>query len=208
MQDNFPPSSLQMAELLNVSRETLDRLEIFEKLLRRWQKTINLVGTSTLNDIWRRHFLDCGQICNLTPLHMKNVVDIGSGAGFPGLVVSIISGCSTTLIEADKRKAAFLREASRATFSNASVLAERAENIKASPADVVTIRALAPIARLLELSEPWVLPGGECYFLKGASVEDELTDAKHFWDIKYELFPSLSSPEGTIVCVKEFNRVC
>ena len=105
MQDNFPLSSLQMAELLNVSRETLDRLEIFEKLLRRWQKTINLVGTSTLNDIWRRHFLDCGQICNLTPLHMKNVVDIGSGAGFPGLVVSIISGCSATLIEADKRKA-------------------------------------------------------------------------------------------------------
>ena len=208
MRDNFPMSSSHLAEELNVSRETMDRLKVFEKLLRKLQKTINLVGTRTLKYIWRRHFLDCGQICTLTPLQMKTVVDLGSGAGFPGLVVSIISGCSVTLVEADKRKAAFLREVSRATFSNTIVLAERAEDIKASPADVVTARAVAPITRLLELSEPWVLPGGECYFLKGASVEDELTDAKHFWDIKYELFPSLSSPEGTIVCVKEFNRVC
>ena len=145
MRDNFPMSSSHLAEELNVSRETMDRLKVFEKLLRKWQKTINLVGTRTLNDIWRRHFLDCGQICTLTPLQMKTVVDLGSGAGFPGLVVSIISGCSVTLVEADKRKAAFLREVSRATFSNTIVLAERAEDIKASPADVVTARAVAPI---------------------------------------------------------------
>jgi 16S rRNA (guanine527-N7)-methyltransferase len=194
------------ASALNVSRETLDRLQAFETLLREWQKTINLVGERTLDDIWRRHFLDSGQLCRLI-MDAKTIVDIGSGGGFPGLVLAIMSGGHVTLIEADHRKAAFLREASRVTAADTEVIAGRAEAVPVTPADAVTGRAVAPLAKLLQLAKPWVRPGGACYFLKGSNVEDELTDAKRLWDIDYELVQSLSDPTGTIVCVKEFYRV-
>ncbi|MCZ6589405.1 MAG: class I SAM-dependent methyltransferase, partial [Alphaproteobacteria bacterium] len=104
-------TSSEFASVLNVSRETLERLEEFETLLRHWQKTINLVGARTLDDVWRRHFLDSGQLCRLMP-DATSVVDIGSGGGFPGLVVAIIYGAHVTLVEVDNRKAAFLREVS------------------------------------------------------------------------------------------------
>ena len=201
-----PMTASEFASVLDVSRETLERLEEFETLLRHWQKTINLVGSRTLDDVWRRHFLDSGQLCRLMP-GARSVVDIGSGGGFPGLVVAIISGAHVTMVEADNRKAAFLREASRATSADTAVIVGRAESVLATPAAVVTARAVAPLAKLLSLAAPWVRHGGHCYFLKGSSVEDELTDARRLWDIDYELVPSLSDPSGTILCVKEFHRV-
>lgn len=202
-----PPMTVsEFASALDVSRETIERLEVFEALLRRWQKTINLVSASALDDVWRRHFLDSGQLCRLMP-GVKAVVDIGSGAGFPGLVVAIISGVRVTLVEADNRKAAFLREASRETGADTEVVAGRAETAPATPAEAVTARAVAPLTRLLPLAEPWLQPGGRCYFLKGGAVEDELTDASRIWDIEYDMVPSLSDPSGAILCVKEFSRV-
>ena len=201
-----PMTASEFASVLDVSRETLERLEEFETLLRHWQKTINLVGARTLDDVWRRHFLDSGQLCRLLP-STTSVVDIGSGGGFPGLVVAIISGAHVTLVEADNRKAAFLREVSRATLAETEVIVGRAEAVLATPAAAVTARAVAPLAKLLSLAAPWVQPGGHCYFLKGSSVDDELTDARRLWDIDYELVPSLSDPSGTILCVKEFHRV-
>ena len=197
---------MDFASILNVSRETIERLEIFETLLRKWQQTINLVGARTLDDVWRRHFLDSGQVCRLLG-SANSVVDIGSGGGFPGLVIAIVSGIPVTLVEADNRKAAFLREVSRATAADTQVIAGRAESVTAAPADAVTVRAVAPLVKLLTLAEPWVRPGGSCFFLKGATVEDELTDARRFWDINFDLVPSLSDPTGTILCVKEFHRV-
>jgi 16S rRNA (guanine527-N7)-methyltransferase len=196
----------EFASILDVSRETLERLRAFESLLRQWQKTINLVGVRTLDDVWRRHFLDSGQLCRLMP-EAKTVVDIGSGAGFPGLVVAIISGTPATLVEADNRKAAFLREASRVTATDTEVIVGRAESVPATRADTVTIRAVAPVTKLLSLAEPWIAPGGQCYFLKGSTVADELTDASQLWDINYALVPSLSDPTGAIVQIKEFRRV-
>jgi 16S rRNA (guanine527-N7)-methyltransferase len=175
-------------------------------VLFRSQKTVNLIGTRTLDDLWRRHFLDSGQLCRLMQ-NAKTVTDIGSGGGFPGLVVAIMSGAHVALVEADNRKAAFLREASRLTAANTEVIAGRAEKVPATPADAVTGRAVAPLAKLLFLAEPWIRPGGRCYFLKGAAVEDELTDARLIWDINCELVPSLSDPTGSILCVKEFRRV-
>lgn len=201
-----PMTAAEFASVLDVSRETMERLEIYETMLRKWQKTINLVGARTLDDVWRRHFLDSGQVCRLMR-NVKTVVDIGSGGGFPGLVVAIISGVPVKLVEADNRKAAFLREVSRATSADTQVIAGRAETVSATPADAVTVRAVAPLAKLLNLAEPWIKPGGHCYFLKGAAVEDELTDARQFWDITFDLVPSLSDPTGTILCVKEFHRV-
>jgi len=201
-----PMTASEFASALDVSRETMERLETYEALLRRWQKTINLVSAGTLDDVWRRHFLDSGQLCQLMS-GAKTVVDIGSGGGFPGLVVAIISGACVTLVEADNRKAAFLREVSRETGADTEVIAGRAEIAPAAPAEAVTARAVAPLDKLLSLAEPWLSPGGLCYFLKGGSVEDELTDASRIWDINYDLAPSLSDPSGAILCVKEFSRV-
>jgi 16S rRNA (guanine527-N7)-methyltransferase len=196
----------EFAAALNVSRETLGRLEIYEAMLRQWQKTINLVGGGTLDDVWRRHFLDSGQLCRMMGT-VKTVADIGSGGGFPGLVVAIISGSHVTLVESDNRKAAFLREVSRETAADTEVIAGRAEAVTPTPAEAVTARAVAPLAKLLPLAEPWLEPGGRCYFLKGGTVEDELTDASKIWDIEYDMLPSLSDPSGAILCVKEFSRV-
>lgn len=201
-----PMTALEFATALDVSRETLARLQAFESLLRQWQTTINLVSARTLDDIWRRHFLDSGQLCPLIS-DAQSIVDIGSGAGFPGLVVTIMTGAPVTLIEADQRKAAFLREAARITRATPAIIAGRAEAVRSFPADVVTARAVAPLAKLLALAEPWVKPGGRCYFLKGSSVEEDLTDAETLWNITYDLTPSLSDPAGAIVCVKEFRRV-
>ena len=202
-----PPMTMSdFALALDVSRETLERLEVFETMLRQWQKTINLVSARTLDDVWRRHFLDSGQICPLLG-PVDKIADIGSGGGFPGLVVAIMTGVRVTLVESDNRKAAFLREVSRATSADTCVVAGRAESVPATPADAVTVRALAPLSRLLFLVEPWIRPGGHCYFLKGGAIEDELTDARKIWDINYDMFPSVSDPTGTILCVKEFHRV-
>jgi 16S rRNA (guanine527-N7)-methyltransferase len=194
------------ASALNVSRETLDRLEMFESMLRRWQKTINLVGTRSLDDVWRRHFLDSAQLCHLLK-DVETVADIGSGGGFPGLVIAIMTDAHVTLIESDHRKAAFLREASREAGAQTTIIAERAEVATATPAEAVTARAVAPVEKLLSLAKPWIRPGGQCFFLKGAAVEEELTDARQFWDISFDLVPSLSDPAGSILCVKEFHHV-
>jgi len=201
-----PMTASEFATALNVSRETLARLETYEAMLREWQKTINLVGAGTLKDVWRRHFLDSGQLCGLLP-GVERIADIGSGAGFPGLVVAIVSGAHAVLIESDNRKAAFLREVARATGADAAVIAGRAEAVPPTPVEAVMARAVAPLSRLLALAEPWLQPGGRCYFLKGTAVEEELTDASRIWNIDYDRVPSLSDASGTILCVKEFSRV-
>jgi 16S rRNA (guanine527-N7)-methyltransferase len=204
---NQPPMTVSdFASALDVSRETLDRLEVFESMLRRWQNTINLVGVRSLDDVWRRHFLDSAQLCRLLG-DTKTIVDIGSGGGFPGLVIAIMTAARVTLIESDQRKAAFLREVSRETKADTNIIAERAEIATATPAEAVTARAVAPVEKLLSLAKPWIRPGGQCFFLKGASVAEELTDARQFWDISFELVPSLSDPAGSILCVKEFHYV-
>ena len=205
MNGQTPMSAAEFAAVLDVSRETLERLQAYEALLRQWQKTVNLVSAKSLDDVWRRHFLDSGQLCRLLA-DAKSVADIGSGAGFPGLVVAIMAGAQVTLVEADNRKAAFLREASRLTAADTKIIAGRAENEPPTPVEAIIARAVAPLEKLLSLAEPWLQPGGRCYFLKGATIENELTDARRVWDINYDVVPSLSDPAGTILCVKEFHR--
>lgn len=206
MATGAPMSASEFAAALNVSRETLQRLQAYAELLRKWQARINLVASASLTDLWRRHFLDSGQLCPYVKAN-DSLVDIGSGAGFPGLVVAIMTNCRATLVESDQRKAAFLREASRVTNADTKVVAARAESAEPAPAEVVTARAVAPLERLLALAEPWLAPGGRCLFLKGAAIRAELTDASRFWNINYDLIPSMSDPAGVIVHVKEFQRV-
>ncbi|MGE5539750.1 MAG: 16S rRNA (guanine(527)-N(7))-methyltransferase RsmG [Gemmatimonas sp.] len=201
----------EFASLAGVSRETLDRLDSYLQLLRKWNGAINLVGVSTLADPWRRHFWDSAQLLPLLPSSDQPsvVVDLGSGGGFPGLVLAIVAGdrISAHLVESDRRKATFLREAARATGTDVAVHSERAETA-ANPvkADVITARALAPVEVVLELADAYVQPSTQFLLLKGSQTHKELTAAAKDWKMDVELHPSRSDPSGFIVQIKRATR--
>ena len=190
--------------MTGVSRETLDRLASHLDLLRRWQKRINLVGTATLCDPWRRHMLDSAQLAPLVPAGAR-LADLGSGAGFPGLVLAILRGGPVHLIESDARKAAFLREAVRITGAPAEVHNARAEQLDLK-ADIVAARACAPLDRLLGLALPLLAPGGLCLFLKGARVEEEVSEARTAWKMALRRRRSRSAPDGVVLEVSRLSR--
>lgn len=190
-----------------VSRETLDRLAAYEATLRKWQPKINLVGPSTLPDAWRRHFLDSAQLLPLLPEGTRVLVDLGSGAGFPGLVLAILGVPEVHLIESDSRKCAFLREAARAADARVTVHNKRIEAAPPIVADVVTARALAPLNDLLGWAHPFIGNRGVAVFPKGQNVADELTDTTKYWMMRTERFDSRTDPTGTILRVSGIARV-
>jgi 16S rRNA (guanine527-N7)-methyltransferase len=193
----------------NVSRETLARLERYLELLGKWTQAINLVAKSTLEDPWRRHFLDSAQLYDLLPPKPTNrnrvLVDLGSGAGFPGLVLAIMGAGTTHLIESDRRKATFLREVARATDTEVTVHDRRIEAVPPFAADVVVARACAPLDRLLGYAAPFLRPGEaaatRCLFLKGRRVDEELTEAIKAWTLSVKHFPSRADPAGTVLSI-------
>jgi 16S rRNA (guanine527-N7)-methyltransferase len=202
-----PPLSREaFAASLGVSRETLDRLTVYLDLLHRWQRAINLVGPATLADPWRRHILDSAQLLTHLPAGTTSLVDLGSGAGFPGMVLAVLGVPGVVLIESDRRKAQFLREVARATGTEVTVRAERIENLAGWPADVVTARALAPLPRLLPLAERFLAADSVCLFLKGYNAERELTQALKSWHMVPEMFASLSAPTGTVLKLRGVGR--
>jgi len=210
-----------------VSRETGDRLRTYLALLEKWQRSINLVGRQTLQDPWRRHFLDSAQLHPLILEHRNRagdddvtrsapsppvVVDLGSGAGFPGLVLAILGQLRVHLMESDRRKCAFLQEVVRATESDATIHPLRIEQVDppailgAALADCVTARACAPLDRLLGLAQPFLSRNGFCLFLKGRTVTEELTVAQKSWKINHALLDSASDAEGKILKITELRR--
>jgi 16S rRNA (guanine527-N7)-methyltransferase len=191
---------------VDVSRETLDRLSLYLELLRRWQGAVNLVGASTLGDPWRRHILDCGQIAPHVPPTGKIVLDLGSGAGLPGLVLAVLGVPGVHLVESHVRKAQFLREAARLTQVPVTIHAARIEELRNMAADVVTARALAPLPRLLELAAPALAPHGLCLFLKGQTALDELTAARQSWHMHSEIVPSRSGSRGVLLKLEGVGR--
>lgn len=196
------------AAAAGVSRETFERLSAYIDLLRRWNERIDLVAPSTMADPWRRHMLDSAQIAPLLPpCAGRRLVDLGSGAGFPGLVLAILGVGEVHLVESDHRKAAFLREAARVTATPVTVHAVRAEGRPVTEADVVTARALAPLARLLPLAAPLLKTGGVAVFPKGRQVDNELTEAARHWKMVVERFPSRSDPGGTVLRLEGIDRV-
>ena len=195
------------AEQVPVSRETLDRLAAYLDLLRRWQHTINLVGSGTLDDPWRRHILDSAQLVRFMPDSARCLVDLGSGAGLPGIVLAILGVPEVHLIESDRRKAAFLREAARATAAPATVHAVRIEAAPPLAADVVAARALAPLPQLLPLAARFATPATRCLFLKGRRAETELTEAARGWTMEVQRQPSLSDAEGSVLIISGLQRV-
>lgn len=196
------------AAAFDVSRETMDRLRILDELLLRWTRRINLIGNATIADRWRRHFADSAQLAAHLPEDAKTLVDLGAGAGFPGLVLAAMRGqLQATLLESDARKAAFLQSAIRETGVNAVVRAERIERVEAFPRDVIVSRALAPLPRLLGYARRFAAPGTVCLFHKGAAVESELTEARLHWHIRCVRHPSVIDPGGAILEIREFDRL-
>jgi 16S rRNA (guanine527-N7)-methyltransferase len=198
------------ADHFGVSRETIDKLSTYEALLRQWQKTINLVAPSTLDAIWSRHFADSAQLLALAPPDARRWLDLGSGAGFPALVLAIMLAdrpdAKVTLIESDTRKAAFLGEVARRTGAPVDIRPERIEKVatqsKLGPVDVITARALAPLPRLLELAAPAFSDHTVGLFLKGREAETEVDAARERWTFAGELQPSVTDVSGRIVVVR------
>lgn len=191
----------------NVSRETLDRLTIYADLLRAWQPRINLVGPSTLADLWRRHMLDSAQIAPLVPDNTRSLVDLGSGAGFPGLVLAIMGVAEKVhLVESDARKCAFLREVAARTETSIDLHNVRIEHGPTMKADVITARALAPMKKLLPLVEPYVTPTTTCLFHKGARADDELTEVGKLWIMRADRLVSVTDANAVILRITELRR--
>jgi 16S rRNA (guanine527-N7)-methyltransferase len=202
-----PLTPAGFAAATGVSRETLERLEGYAALLAKWQKAINLVARDSLADLWRRHMLDSAAIWPLIPQNSRVLVDLGSGAGFPGLILAILGVPEVHLVESDARKCAFLSEAAR-LFAPQPVKVHRGriETIEPVAADVVTARALADLDTLLGYAKPFVKPDGVCLFLKGRQAGDELTLASQRWTMTTERFPNPAEPSGIILRIKGLHQ--
>ncbi|MDC0189613.1 16S rRNA (guanine(527)-N(7))-methyltransferase RsmG [Rhodospirillales bacterium] len=192
---------------ISVSRETLAQLKEFVHLLLHWQKTLNLIGSTTVVDIWRRHILDSAQIFRfLNPPGC--LVDLGSGAGFPGIVLAIMGYPAVKLIESNGKKCAFLRNASHSLEINVEVIQCRIEDYQPTKrAAYITSRALASLEKLLIYSGPLISRQGKCLFLKGANVIPELTKAKKNWNMNVQKHISMSNPRGIVLEIAELTSI-
>lgn len=188
-----------VAAALDLDATTLARLDAYAEVLAKWQRKVNLIGPATLPTLWDRHLLDCAQLRRFVPPTARDLVDMGSGAGLPGLVLAILGVPGVILIEADKRKAAFLREAARVTGVAVEVRAERLETTAKTAVDVVTARALAPLAQLLAWADGFVGPSTTCLFAKGADADRELTEAARDWRMNVARHPSLTHADGVVL---------
>ena len=200
MKHNEDPRLAQLPDSIRA------RLDLFAGLLVRWNSRINLVASRDLPNLWSRHIADSLQLVPLIPKHVP-FTDLGSGAGFPGLVIAICTGNPATLVEADTRKASFLREAARETGTDIAIVNRRIEHASLPPARVITARALAALPLLLHWAEPLLDPEGFCLFLKGRKAEDELTDAAVNWHMTIARTPSLTDPEGVILTLSHIRRI-
>ena len=201
-----PLSPRALADQLEIPGEALDRLEIYVGLLRKWQRRINLVSSASLADVWRRHILDSAQLLPLIPPGARVILDMGSGAGFPGLVLAILRGFQIHLVESDTRKCVFLHEVNRATNGGVIVHNQRIETLDPFPVDVVTARALAPLVDLLEYASPFLEKNAFCLFQKGKKAEEELTEAKKKWKIDITRIQSASDSSGTVLLLGDIAR--
>jgi 16S rRNA (guanine527-N7)-methyltransferase len=198
-------------ERLNVSRESHERLTILVALLLDWQKHINLISPATIPDVWNRHVIDSVQLLSLIPAGVTAIADLGSGAGFPGLVLAATHPATVHMFESNGKKAAFLSEALRQMKCAGVVHRDRLEPLQASAhmpnVQVVTARAFAPMPLLLSLAEPFMRKGAIALFHKGQDVAAELEEAAKSWQVVYKKHPSEIDSLSVIVEVKELTRV-
>lgn len=199
-------------QAFSVSRETVEKIEIYGEKIRTWQKAVNLVAPKTLDDIWHRHFADSAQLLPLIPPAIKSLADFGSGGGFPGLVLAIClqdlrPEVKISLVESDQRKAAFLRDVAGAVDNPVQILSTRIEDDatkrEIGAVDLISARALAPLDRLLGLIFPFCHESTVCLFPKGRSVEDEITRARVRWSFDVAHVESRTDCSGRIAILRD-----
>lgn len=196
---------------LNVSRETLEDLTRFHDLVLKWTVKINLISKSSASDLWSRHIWDSAQLVEFFPL-AKSWLDIGSGGGFPGIVLAILAKHQMperqiTMVESDLRKCAFLRSVVRELSLNAKVLSRRIQAIPPQSADIMSARALSDLPALLAFAERHLAPGGTALFLKGETWEKEVQTARESWSFALQAHKSKTNPAAAILEVKDIKRV-
>ncbi|HVY20030.1 MAG TPA: 16S rRNA (guanine(527)-N(7))-methyltransferase RsmG [Bauldia sp.] len=196
-------------KVLPVSRETAERLSAYVGLLRKWQPAENLISPKTLPEIWRRHIADAAQLVRLYPSD-RRWIDLGSGAGLPGLVIAIClaSGSMVHMVESNRRKCAFLRAAIRETGAPADVYEGRVEDVLdqwTEPVDRVTARALAPLAQLLKLAKPVMAKGVPAAFMKGQGWEAEVEVGRRDWNFDLATHDSLTGEGGVILDIRSLR---
>ena len=204
--------SVNRALPFDVSRETSEKLQAYENLIRKWSPKINLVSRADLSDLWCRHIIDSAQIYPLAPIGPQMWCDLGSGGGLPGVVLSILASDAApqskfTLIESDQRKATFLRTAIRELGLSGHVLTDRIEVAEPQVADIVTARALAPLPALLPLVARHLAPGGTAFLPKGENASEEIEAARANWHFLCEAHPSSTNARARILQVKDIRRV-
>jgi 16S rRNA (guanine527-N7)-methyltransferase len=199
-------AALEFQRRTGVSDDTLERLRVYLDVLGRWQDRMNLVAPSTLADPWRRHMLDSAQLLPYIPKGTRRSLDMGSGAGFPGMVLAILGISGMHLVDADSRKCRFLANVSRETNTAVDIINNRLEALPPMQADVLTARACAPLRKLLKWAQPHLKKGGIGLFMKGRRYEEELTEAAKEWDIQFERIPSVTDASGMILKVGEIRR--
>ena len=211
MLPRLTPELRSKIEALNVSRESIERLERLSDLLQLWQRHINLVSATTIEQIWERHIYDSLQLLPLFPAKCEMIADLGSGGGFPGLVLAAAQTAKVHFYEANGKKVAFLREALRQMAVSGEVHQVRLEQETATPKvpqmQLVTTRAFAPLSTLLGLAKPFFGTETIGLFHKGQDVDAELNEAAKSWHIKYNKHTSLTDSKSVILEVKEFARV-
>ena len=196
---------------LNVSRETLKGFYEYKTLLSKWNEKINLVSKSTLVDIWERHFLDSGQIIKHVEASGKKWVDVGSGAGFPGLVVALLLrdrkvDCDLVLVEKNPKKVFFLKEVIRKLNLSVEVVNDNIYSLEPLNADILTARAFSELNNLMEIAFRHRKKEGMCLFLKGENHRIELDKTLNYWFFDYDIVDSLSSSSGKIIRVKKIFK--
>lgn len=196
---------------LDVSRETIDRLSALAALLTKWNPAINLVSKDSIGNIWNRHILDSAQIFRLAQ-NASRWADLGSGGGFPGLVIAVLAAekapnLHVILVEADQRKAAFLRQAAHTLGLSARIVADRIENIEPLNADVISARALAPLPQLCGFAMRHMAAGGAAIFLKGRSHAEDLAKARETWNFGLETHASITDPSAIVLVLKGIVHV-
>ena len=193
-------------ENFSVSHETICQLKTYLSLLQEWQTKFNLVSKSSLEDAWNRHFLDSMQLFKYIPQSAKTLVDFGSGAGFPGMVLAIMAKENTpylkvTLVESIKKKTMYLNEVAKVTSTPVTIINDRIENLPPQKADVITSRAMCSLDELLKYAYRFTSRKTKCIFPKGKKYAEEISEAEKHWNFEYKIIPSMTSEEGAIVII-------
>ena len=197
----------------NVSRETYEKFIIFHKTLIKWQNSINLISKNTLENIWERHFLDSAQLYKITKDFKGNIIDFGSGAGFPGLILAMMGHKKIHLVESDQKKCTFLREVSMLSETNITVHNSRIENLEYFDVELITARALAPLNKLIDYAESFANKSStknkplKMLFLKGKSYRQEISNLIQKQDFSIEEFQSITDKFGKILYINKRNML-